>query len=150
MHTTLLVSFLPPLYIFETNSKIPENFKIDPQVCDGLPVVSGMFGQDEMRSYTSKVSVRKKGSMDISICSVYNRQCVLHPIRGGGSPLPVCDTITRKLITGPIIKKTDGGTGRLSKEAGSIDFREDYAAEWAHILLLLTNGTECTAKLDQI
>ena len=87
MHTTLLVSFLPPLYIFETNSKIPENFKIDPQVCDGLPVVSGMFGQDEMRSYTSKVSVRKKGSMDISNCSVYNRQCVLHPVRGGGITL---------------------------------------------------------------
>ena len=34
----------PPLYIFETKSKIPENLKIDPQVCDGLPVVSGMFG----------------------------------------------------------------------------------------------------------
>ena len=37
---------LPPLYIFETKSKIPENFKIDPEVCEGLPVVSAKFGQN--------------------------------------------------------------------------------------------------------
>ena len=120
--------FFPPLYIFKTKSKIPEKFNIDPQVCGGLPVVSGMFGQNEIRSYTSEVAVRKKGSMDTSLWSAYNRQCVLHPMRGEISPLPVRDPITKKLITGPLIKKTDGGPCRLSKEAESVDFREKYAA----------------------
>ena len=40
----LACEVLPPLYIFDTKSKIPENFNIYPQVCDGLPVVSDMFG----------------------------------------------------------------------------------------------------------
>ena len=77
---------LPPLYIFETKSKIPENLNIDPQVCDGLPVLSDMFRYNKMCSYTSKVDVRKKGSMDTSIWSAYNRQCVLHPIWGKSHP----------------------------------------------------------------
>ena len=64
---------LPPLYTFETKSKIPDNFKIDPEVCEGLPVVSGKFGHDALRSYTSEVAVRKKGSMDTSLWSAYNR-----------------------------------------------------------------------------
>ena len=138
------------MYIFETKSKIPENFKIDPQVFDGLPVVSEMFGHNEMRSYTSEVAVRKKGSMDTIIWSAYNRQCMLHPMRGEISPLPVRDPITKKLITGPLIEKTDGGPGILSKEDESIDFREKYAAEGVNIILSLPNGTDCTAKLDQM
>ena len=92
----------PPLYIFKKNPKIPKNFKSNPQVCDGMPVVSGMFGQDEMRSYTSNVVVRKKGSVETILLSAYNRHCVLHPIWGEISPLPVHVPITKKLITGPL------------------------------------------------
>ena len=54
----------------------------------------------------------------------------------------------KKLITGPLIKKTDNGPGRLSEEDESIDFRKKYAAEGVHIILLLPNRTECTFKLD--
>ena len=72
------------------------------------------------------------------------------PNTGEISPLPVRDPITKKLITGPLIKKTDGGPGRLPKAAECIYFRKKYAAEGAHILLSLTNGTECTADLDQM
>ena len=64
--------------------------------------------------------------------------------------MPVQDPITKKLITGPLILKTDAGPGRLSKEAESIEFCEKSAAEGEHILLSLPNGTECTAELDQI
>ena len=75
---------------------------------------------------------------------------MLHPIRGKISPFPVCDPITKKLITGSLIEKTDGGPARLSKEAESIDFRKKYTEEGAHIIRLLPNGMECTAKLDQM
>ena len=64
--------------------------------------------------------------------------------------MTVRDPITKKLIPGPFIKKTDGGPGILSKEAESIDFSENCAAEGAQIILSLPNGKECTAELDQM
>ena len=54
------------------------------------------------------------------------------------------------IISGPIVCKTDGGPGRLSKEAESIDFREEMAAMGVHILLSLPNGTAATAEMDQL
>ena len=103
-----------------------------------------------MRSYTSEVAVQNKGSMDTSLWSVHNRQCVLHPTMENISPLPVRDPITKKLITGPLIEKTDGGPGILSNEAESINFREKYDAEGVHIIPSLPNGTDCTSELDQM
>ena len=134
---------LPPLYIFETKSKIPENFKIDPEVCEGLPVVSGKFGHDALRSYTSEVDVWKKGSMDTILWSAYNRQCVIRPYHGEISPVPVRDPMTKKLVTvtGIFILEIDAGRGRLSKEAERIEFHESSAAEGEYILLSLLNGT---------
>ena len=72
------------------------------------------------------------------------------PNAGKISPLPVHDPITKKLITGPLIEKTDGRPNRLSKEAENIDFRKKYAAEGVHIILSIPNGMECTSKLDQM
>ena len=46
--------------------------------------------------------------------------------------------------------KTDAGPGRLSKQAISIDFREEMAQLGVHILLSLPNGTSCTAEMDQL
>ena len=88
--------------------------------------------------------------MDTSLWSAYNLQCVLHPLWGEISHLPVLDPITKKLITGPLIEKTYDGPSRLSKEAESIGFREKYVAKGVHITLSLPNGTECTDKLDQM
>jgi hypothetical protein len=55
-----------------------------------------------------------------------------------------------KLISGPLIIKTDAGLGRLSKEAWSIKFHEQMAAKGMHILLTLPNATACTAEMDQL
>jgi hypothetical protein len=63
---------------------------------------------------------------------------------------PVCDPITKKLISGPLIVKTDAGPGHLSKEAESIDLRDEMAKKGVHILLSLPNGTAATAEMDQL
>jgi hypothetical protein len=65
------------------------------------------------------------------------------------SPEPIRDPVTMKLLSGPLIVKTDAGPGRLSKQAISIDFREKMAQKGVHILLSLPNGTSCTAEMDQ-
>jgi hypothetical protein len=49
-----------------------------------------------------------------------------------------------------LIIKTDAGPGRLSKEASSIEFREQMVAKGVHILLSLPNATACTAEMDQL
>ncbi len=54
------------------------------------------------------------------------------------------------MISGPLIIKTDAGPGRLSKEASSIEFREQMVAKGVHILLSLPNATACTAEMDQL
>ena len=54
------------------------------------------------------------------------------------------------MIKGPIVNKTDRGPGRFSNKAQSIEFRKRMAKEGMHILLALPNGTEYTAKLDQL
>ncbi len=59
-------------------------------------------------------------------------------------------TMPNKLLSGPLIVKTDSGPGRLSKEADSLDFREQLAAMGVHILLSLPNATSCTAEMDQL
>ena len=46
--------------------------------------------------------------------------------------------------------KTDAGPGRLSKEAESIEFRDEMATMGVHILLSLPNGTAATAEMDQL
>ncbi len=70
--------------------------------------------------------------------------------KGRLSPEPIRDPVTMKLLSGPLIVKTDAGPGRLSKQAISIDFCEEMAQLGVHILLSLPNGTSCTAEMDQL
>ena len=154
-HTTGVYAFnlhgdpLPPLFIFDTASKNPDNYKIDSSILASLPVVTGRYGDTRIHTFPSYVCMRKKGSMDTSLWSLYNEEVILRCYRGRVHPTPVRDPDTGRLIKGPLINKTDGGPGRLSREASSLDFRENMAATGMHILLSLPNGTECTAELDQ-
>jgi hypothetical protein len=66
------------------------------------------------------------------------------------SPKPIRDPLTNKLISGPLVAKTDAGLGRLSKEASSLEFCEQMAKKGVHILLSLPNATVCTAEMDQL
>ena len=65
--TTATMKALTPLCILDGNTKIPENYQIDPRVCIGLPKVKGMYGLDKSTSFSSFVAVWSKGSMDTSI-----------------------------------------------------------------------------------
>ena len=78
------------------------------------------------------------------------RQVYLPLYQGRISPEPIRDPDTGKLKSGPLIVKTDAGPGRLSKEAESMDFREQMSGLGVHILLSLPNGTSCTAEMDQL
>ena len=141
---------LPPLYILDTSSKNEDNYKIDPEICKGLPIVKAKYAGDVSMSWPSSLAVRKKGSMDTSLWTLFNKKIILRCYKGKLSPLPVRDPITLKMITGPLINKTDSGPGRLAKEASSFEFREEMATIGMHILLSLPNGTECTAEMDQL
>ena len=57
---------------------------------------------------------------------------------------------TKASCKGPLIVKTDNGPGRLSKEAESIEFREEMAQLGVFIVLGLPNATEAQAELDQM
>jgi hypothetical protein len=66
------------------------------------------------------------------------------------SPEAIWDPLTGKLLSGPLIIKTNSGPERLSKEACSIEFRKEMSAKGVHILLSLPKGTACTAEKDQL
>ena len=142
---------LPPMYVFSSNAKDPEDFQIEGTVCEGLPVVQAKYADDVcFASYPSHVAVRHTGSVDTSLWHELNRAVYIPCFKGKISAEPVRDPVTLKLISGPLVVKTDAGPGRLSKEAESIDFRTEMAAMGAHILLSLPNGTAATAEMDQL
>ena len=53
-HTTGVYGFtlrgeaLPPLFILSTSSSNEENYRLNPLVCDGLPIVTAKYAQDEV------------------------------------------------------------------------------------------------------
>ena len=142
---------LPPMYVFSSNAKDPEDFQIEGTVCEGLPVVQAKYADDVcFASYPSHVAVRHTGSVDTSLWHELNRAVYIPCVKGKISAEPVRDPVTLKLISGPLVVKTDAGPGRLSKEAESIDFRTEMAAMGVHILLSLPNGTAATAEMDQL
>jgi hypothetical protein len=136
------------MYILSTNSLNEGDYKIDPRVNPGLPIVVASYGK-VMAAHWSAISVRHKGSMDTGLWHQLLKDVYLPLYEGRLSPEPICDPVIMKLLSGPLIVKTDAGPGRLSKQAISIDFREEMARNGVHILLLLSNGTSCTAEMDQ-
>jgi len=148
--TTLRGEPLPPLYILSTASLNEDQYKIDPRVCEGLPTVVASYGATVETIYLSYICVRHKGSMDTGLWHQLIRSIYTPLFEGRISPTPIRDPLTMKLLSGPLIVKTDSGPGRLSKEADSIEFREQMAAMGVHILLSLPNATSCTAEMDQL
>ncbi len=111
---------LPPLYVFSSNAKTPEDFQLEGAVCEGLPVIRAKFADHDMfADYPSHVAVRHRGSVDTSLWHELNRVVYIPCFKGKISVEPVRDPMTLKLISGPLITKTDAGPGRLSKEAES-------------------------------
>jgi hypothetical protein len=131
--TTLHGKPLIPLYILSTKSIQEEDYRIDSHVCEGLPTVIAAYGANKESSYPSVICVHQKGSMDTGlwhqlICDIYT-PC----FKGRISPEPICDPLMNKLISGPLIIKTDAGPGKLSKEASSIKFQDHMATKGMHV-----------------
>ena len=65
---------LPPLYVFSSNAKDPDNFVIDPVVCEGLLTVRATYADDGLLAdYPSFVSARHSGSVDTSLWHDLNK-----------------------------------------------------------------------------
>ena len=139
---------LPPLYIFDSKAQDEKNYKIDLRACDGLPTVTGKYGLDKVQTFHSFVAVRKKGSMDTSLWKAFNKDIILPCYPNIANKVVRCP-ITKKILKGPVIMKTDAGPGRLSKTLESIDFREEMHKIGYVFLLVLPNATAATQEMDQ-
>ena len=137
------------MYILSTNSLNDDDYKIDPRVNRGLPIFVASYGK-VMAAHWSAISVRHKGSMDTGLWHQLLKDVYVPLYEGRLSPEPIRDLVTMKLLSGLLIVKTDAGPGRLSKQAISIDFREEMAQLGVHILLSLPNGTSCMAEMNQL
>ena len=134
--TTLRGMPLPPLYILSTASQKEEDYKTDPRVCVGLPTVIASYGAAVETLYSSYICVRSKGPMDTGLWQQLIRAIYTPLFEGRISPTPIRDPLTNKLLSGPLIVKTDSGPGQLSKEAKSMEFREQMATRGVHIFCL--------------
>jgi hypothetical protein len=148
--TTLRGEPLIPLYNLSVGSLREEDYRIDSCVCEGLPTVVAAYGADKEACYSSAICVRRKGLMDTVLWHQLIRDIYTPCFEGRISPKPIRNPLMNKLISGPLIIKTDARPGRLSKEALSIKFRKQMAAKGVHILLSLPNATACTAEMDQL
>ena len=110
--TSLALEVFPPLYVLDTHSKIPTNYAILPEVCEGLPIVQGYFGGKELKSYPSCVAVRPKGGVDTSCWHLIVQEMIMPCWGDRLHPVPIRDPITKKLIKGPHFLKTDSGPRR--------------------------------------
>jgi hypothetical protein len=108
------------------------------------------YGADVEMMYSLYICVCSKGSMDTGLWHQLICAICTPLFEGRISPMPICDPSTKKLLSKPLIVKTDSGPGRLSKEAKSMDFHEQMATMGVHIFLPLPSGTSCTAEMDQL
>jgi len=139
---------LPPLYIYDSKAKKEENFAVDPEIVERLPKVAGRYGLLKKTEFGSFVSVRRKGSMDTSLWAKFNEEVILPCYPNVAKKVTRCP-ITHKILSGPLIVKTDAGPGRLAKEAESWEFRERMNEKGVVILLGLPNGTSVNQEMDQ-
>jgi len=132
---------MPCMFVMSSNAKEAKDFQIDPAFFVGLPVVRVKYADSVLTSdYPSHVAVRHSGSVDTYLWHEVNRAVYIPCFTSKISVKHVRDPITKKLISGPLVCKTDGGPDRLSKEAESINFQQEMAAMGVQILLSLQMG----------
>ena len=68
---------LPPMYIFDSNAKTDENFRVKNSWLEGLPTITGRFGCPTLIESASFFAVRSKGSMDDSLLNNYIEDVLL-------------------------------------------------------------------------
>ena len=100
--TTVAGEARPPLYILDSKAKNEENYKIDPRMCVGLPVVTRKCGLDKLTKFHSFMAVWKKGSIDTGLWEQFIDKCIL-PCYLKMSQTVVQCPITKKMLSGPLI-----------------------------------------------
>jgi len=137
---------MPPVIIFKSLAKDPENMKIRPSWSKGLPVVTGEWGLGETTVMDTQVSVRPNGSMEEDL---YIRTCLLY-LKLYPNIAPRFEWDGDKLVRGPIMIKSDSGQGRQCKSERSIKFREDMHRLGMHMMPGLPNSTSATQEMDDV
>ena len=137
---------MPPVIIYKSNAKDPENMKIRPSWTKGLPVVTGEWGLGKQTVMDTQVSVRQNGSMEEDL---YMKTCLLY-LKLYPNIAPRFEWDGDKLVRGPIMIKSDSGQGRQCKSERSIKFREDMHRLGMHMMPGLPNSTSATQEMDDV
>ena len=103
----------PPFYIISSSAKDEANFCIDLSICKGLPV-KAKYAWDTYRDHSSFIVVCHTGSMDTPLWHDLNWHIYLPCYEDKILKEPMHDPITQKLLSGPLIVKTNAGPGCLS------------------------------------
>ncbi|KAI2497543.1 hypothetical protein MHU86_16946 [Fragilaria crotonensis] len=137
---------LPPLFIFDSNAKTDENFRVKNSWLEGLPTITGRFGCPTLIESSSFYAVRSKGSMDDSLLNSYIEDVLL----------PLYPNINKRhlsmqqLLAGPVVLKLDSGPGRIVASHESILKREGYFERGLIILAGLPNATSVQQEMDAL
>lgn len=79
-----------------------------------------------------------------------NQYIYLPCYQGKISTEPVHDLHPLKLMSGPLIPKTDAAPSSLCDKDASIEFCEELAEKGIHVIFSIPNDTTCTAEMDQL
>ena len=86
--------------------------------------------------------------MDHTLFRQYIRHIIL-PLYPNISRLLIRDPESKKILSGPVLFKTDSGPGRFSQDGEHVKFLDEMRNIGLDILLSLPNGTSVCAELDQ-
>ena len=111
-----------------------------------LNEVTGKYGKETFVTENSFTCVRSKGGMDATLFRDYIRLVIL-PLYPNISNETIIEN--GKIISGPVILKTDSGPGRFKECEEHINFLEEMDRLGLKIILSLPNGTSVHAELDQ-
>ena len=99
-----------------SDAKEEVNFKISPKIAEGLPISRGKYADNTIEAdHHSFIAVRHTGSVDTRLWHDLNRHVYTPCFKGKISAVPIRDPVTMKLISGPLIIKTDAGPCRFVK-----------------------------------
>ena len=126
---------LPPLLIFPTKSKDPDNYKYKSEMAKHLPQLTGIYGFESRKHVNVPFAMNEKGGMNKELFHQYFSK-VLFPIYPDAR-----DSAGHRLMA-----KADSGPGRMNPSMLLADLR----ARGVSLYPGLPNGTEVGQECDQM
>ncbi|KAI2494414.1 hypothetical protein MHU86_20097 [Fragilaria crotonensis] len=140
---------LPPLYIFDSNAKSEDKFRVKMDWLKGLPSIEGRFGCPTRVESDSYYAVRSRGSMDDELLNHYIESVII-PLYPNMHKTAVFDATTGKLNQGPVILKLDAGPGRMVSSEIVLAKRDEFFQRGLVIILGLPNATSVQQEMDAL